>query len=82
MLTQLGFRDRAVHGGAMWYARLRRYRVRVVVCTEKPGCYHWVIHGPSGQRSERSGYAFATAAGARASGRSWRRAFEQGQGMA
>ena len=66
----------------MWYASLRPYRVRVIACTEKPGCYRWIIHGPGDRRSERSGYAFATAAGARASGQSWRRAFEAGQSMA
>ncbi len=62
--------------------RTRPLRVTVVACTEKPGCYRWVIHGPDGHRSERSSYAFATEAGARASGRSWRRAFEAGQNMA
>ncbi len=65
----------------MWPPRTRSHRIDVIACTEKPGCYRWIIYGPGGQPSERSGYAFATVAGAHASGRSWRRAFEAGQGM-
>ena len=74
--------DPASHVSWMWRARIQPYRVSVVPCTEKPGCFRWVIHEAQTLRSEGSSYAFATEAGARASGESWRRAFKAGQDMA
>ena len=51
----------------------RSARVDVVPCTVHKGCFRWVIISADGKRSERSPYAYASAAGARAAGEIRRR---------